>query len=77
MSFIQKDNTGTLFVNDRKEKDTHPDRKGTARIEGREYWVSGWIKEGKTGKLLSLSFKPKDFAQKATPTETDLDDAPF
>lgn len=53
-------NRGVLFVNDRKEKDTHPDRKGTINIEGREFWLSGWIKENDRGKFLSLSVTPKD-----------------
>jgi len=60
MAFEQRDNTGSIFVNDRKEKDTHPDRTGTALIDGTEYYVSGWLKNSKDGKpYLSLSFKPK------------------
>ena len=33
---------------------------GTITIEhnGTDYYVSSWVKEGKTGKFLSLSFKP-------------------
>jgi hypothetical protein len=61
MAFEQKDNTGAIFVNDRKEKDTHPDRAGSATIDGAEYWVSGWLKKTKDGKpYLSLAFKPKN-----------------
>jgi hypothetical protein len=55
-----KDNSGAIFVNDRKEKDSHPDRKGSAMIGGVEYWVSGWIKKNDRGPWLSLSFTPKD-----------------
>lgn len=54
------DNSGALYVNDKKEKDSHPDRNGSALIGGVEYWVSGWIKEGKSGKFMSLAFRPKD-----------------
>lgn len=60
MGYEQKDNSGTIFKNDRKDKPSHPDRTGTALIDGVEYWISGWIKNGKRGDFLSLSFKRKD-----------------
>jgi len=61
MAYEMKENSGSMFVNTKKEKDTHPDRNGTALIGGVEYWVSGWIKETKSGdKWLSLAFKPKE-----------------
>jgi len=60
MTFEQKDNSGAVFVNDRKDQDTHPDRTGTARIDGTDYWVNGWLRKTKDGKpYLSLSFKSK------------------
>ena len=54
----KKDNTGALFTNNKREKETHPHYNGKATINGTEYYVSSWVKEGKTGKFLSLSFKP-------------------
>lgn len=61
MSYTPKDMTGTIRVNDRKEKETHPDRKGSALIDGTEYWISGWLKKDKNGEpYLSLAFKAKD-----------------
>jgi hypothetical protein len=71
MAFEQKDNTGAIFVNDRKEKDTHPDRSGSATIDGVEYWVSGWLKKTKDGQpYLSLAFKPKNGAAAKLKNET-------
>ena len=60
MAYQQKENSGSLFKNDRREKDTHPHATGTALIGGVEYWVSAWTKDGKKGKWQSLSFKPKE-----------------
>jgi hypothetical protein len=54
---------GVLFKNDRKEKDTHPDYKGWAEVGGVEYWLSAWIKSGKNGKFMSLSFSAKEGAK--------------
>lgn len=53
----QYDNTnrGVLFKNDRKETDNHPDYTGRIDIDGKEYFLSAWIKEGKKGKFMSLS----------------------
>jgi hypothetical protein len=80
MAYEQKDNSGSLWVNDRKESDTHPDRTGSAMIDGKAYWVNGWIKKSDKGQWLSLAFKPKEAApaRKATaarkPTKDDMDD---
>lgn len=59
MAYEQRDNGGSLFDNDRKERDTHPDRRGKALIGGVWYWVSAWDKypDGKAA-FLSLSFEP-------------------
>lgn len=51
---------GVLFKNDRKESANHPDYKGNAEVEGVEYWLSAWIKEGAKGKFMSLSFTAKE-----------------
>lgn len=58
----QYDNTnkGALFKNTRREKDTHPEYNGSVNIEGHDYWISAWLKDGKNGKFFSLAFKRKD-----------------
>ena len=81
MTFQQKPNRGSLFKNDEKSKPEDRDYAGTINIEGREYWLSGWISEMKKGgKYLSLSIKPKDEQSSETtqPKAKELSDAtPF
>ena len=70
---------GVLFKNAKKESDNHPDYTGNCEVEGTEYWLSAWIKEGKNGKFMSLSLKakdaqqaPKQAAKKPAELESDL-----
>ena len=88
MAYEMKDLTGSLFKNDRKETDSHPDYKGSALINGVEHWLDAWINTAKDGsKYMSLKMKPKDTAfSSAPPKGTDRepmsaadldDDVPF
>ena len=59
--YQQKDNSGALFKNDKKESDSHPDYKGSAMIDGSDYWVSGWINTSNAGtKYMKFSYSPKE-----------------
>jgi len=61
MAYEIRPETGSLFVNDKREKETHPNAKGSALIGGIEYWVSAWTKTTSDGrKWQSLSFTPKE-----------------
>lgn len=60
MTEYDNTNRGVLFINDRKAKDTHPDRTGSINVEGVDYFIDGWLKDGSKGKFLSLSVKRKD-----------------
>lgn len=62
---------GALFPNDKKENARHPDRKGSATIDGVEYWVSAWDNESKAGTpYISLKFEKKDANWKPKPGQT-------
>ncbi|MCY1218453.1 hypothetical protein D9M72_304020 [compost metagenome] len=60
MAYEKRDLTGTLFKNDKREKDSHPHATGSCVIDGVEYWVSAWTKDGQKGKFQSLAFKRKE-----------------
>ena len=83
MTDYDNTNRGALFKNTKREKDTHPEYNGTLNVDGVEYWISGWVKEGKSGKFFSLSVKAKDEAKAApkpvpaTTADPFGDDLPF
>ena len=53
MTYEMKDGSFSLFKNDKKLTEKHPDYKGSIKINGVEHWFDGWLKEGKKGKFLS------------------------
>ena len=57
MSYQQKENIGTIFPNDKKQKETHPDWTGNINVEGKTFFISMWEKKGKKGKFFSVSIK--------------------
>lgn len=76
MTYEQRDNSGSLFKNDRKEQDNHPDYTGSCKIQGREYYISAWVKEGRGKKFFSFSFKPKQAPGGRPPTGGQNDPRP-
>lgn len=76
MAYEIRENSGSLFKNSRKEKESHPDRQGKVRIGGVEYYISGWVKKKPDGEQwMSLAFKPVvEQGTPATDIRRDLDD---
>ena len=63
--YEQKDNSGALFVNDKGDNESRPDRTGDAMIDGVMYRMAGWVNTSANGKqYLSMKFTPKDEVQK-------------
>jgi hypothetical protein len=63
MSNFDNTNRGSIWKNDNKESETHPDFKGSINVEGKEFWLSAWRrKEGANPKAPALSFsvQPKE-----------------
>ncbi len=56
----QRERSGTLSKNRKCEHERQPEYRGSCMIDGVEYWISAWIKEGMDGKFFSLAFTPKE-----------------
>lgn len=66
MAFELREGQGSLFKNEKRDKDSQPNMRGDALIGGVVYEISAWTKEGKKGRFQSLQFKPKE-ARRETP----------
>lgn len=63
-------NRGSIWKNDRKEKDTHPDFKGSVNVDGVEYWVSAWKRKPDANpKAPALSFSIQAKEQQGSPSQ--------
>lgn len=78
----KRDNSGVLFKSDKRDNERAPHYKGNITIDGQDYWLSAWIKEGKSGKFMGLAVSPKEAQAPAKPKPKgsgfdDFEDAPF
>lgn len=80
----QKNNSGALFKNAKKETEKHPDYTGKALVNGKEMQISAWINTSKNGtKYMSLNFQepkadPGAYKPAPQPSVTsDEDEPPF
>ena len=85
MAEYSNENRGSIWRNERKTSDTHPDFTGTLNVDGVEYFVDAWKrKPDASEKAPALSFKVKRKDKQGTSKpprqqlpDDDLDGAPF
>jgi uncharacterized protein (DUF736 family) len=70
-------NSGVLFKNEKKDTDKHPDYTGKINVNGKDMRLAAWIKEGKSGKFMSLKVSemanPKPVAKSSKIEDMDSD----
>jgi|TARA_R100001594_G_scaffold133_3_gene623 uncharacterized protein (DUF736 family) len=56
--YEHKENSGSIFRNDKEGKEARPDYTGTAKVDGVDYRVASWVNTTQEGKeYLSLKFE--------------------
>lgn len=59
-------NSGIMYRNENRKTDKHPEFTGSINVNGVDYWLSGWVNEGKQGgkmegkKYFSIKINPKE-----------------
>ena len=69
-------NTFTLFKNEQGDNPKKPNYTGLANVDGIEFRIAGWIREGQKGKFISGTIQLKDGDVKPKTVEVD-EDVPF
>jgi hypothetical protein len=63
MAYVLKDGQGSLFKNENRTSDNHPNARGDLMIDGVLYEIAAWTKTGTKGPFQSLSVKRKEARQ--------------
>lgn len=64
--YVHKENRGSMFDNDHKSTDKHPDFTGTVNVEGVLYWISGWTGMTQDGNKRKLALSVKRHEERPT-----------
>jgi uncharacterized protein (DUF736 family) len=67
MSNYDNTNKGALFTNDQKGNEKAPNYKGKLNVNGKDYEIAAWVRQGKSGSFLSLTLSEP--FQKSTLTD--------
>jgi hypothetical protein len=74
----QREKTGILFKNKDPKSERSPEYTGECTIDGKELRIAAWIKEGKSGKFMSLQFsEPQQQSGGGTPRDSTSESAFF
>ena len=65
-------NSGVLFKN-QSENEKAPAYKGKINVDGKDYELAAWIREGKSGKFMSLKVQEPRQKQAPSPAKDLID----
>ncbi|NDB61115.1 hypothetical protein EB001_22145 [bacterium] len=78
MAEYDNTNTFTLFKNDKGDNPKRPDYTGNLNIDGIEFRISGWIREGQKSKFISGTAQLKEVNSEAKrEVAKENEDVPF
>ena len=77
MAQYDNTNTFTLNKNDKGDNPKRPDYRGKLNVDGIEFTLSGWVKEGPNGKFISGSVQMSEERAKPAVEGADESDLPF
>jgi len=63
MSNYDNSNRGSVWKNEDRKSDSHPQFRGSAEVNGVEYWVSGWLRKpdaNPKAPAMNFSFSAKE-----------------
>ena len=64
---------GKLFINDNKKSENHPDYTGNITINNKDFYLSGWKTESKTGtKYINISIGKEIEEKKEETKQNDI-----
>jgi hypothetical protein len=68
------ENSGALFKNDKATKENSPAYTGKINVDGTDYRLAAWIKEGKSGKFMSLKVSELNTESKPVAKSSKIED---
>ena len=79
MAEYDNTNRWKLGKNNKKRDDRSPEFTGSINIDGKEYWLNGWVREARGEKFFSGTVKPKEPRSQEAPASADpfSDSVPF